>query len=166
MPFQRTKSQGAHETVTAGQGLIGAWQLVSIELIGPGGRMSDPFYNEGATGMLIYDSSGWMSVQIANRQRPAMTAPDSRPVKALSAEQAQLEAAVLDSYYAYGGTWDYDAARDTVTHHVKTALIPAEVGMSYSQAVRLHGDQLIFTSTRHGPNGITSQTKVWKRLLK
>src|ERR1700736_748300 len=83
------------------QELIGAWRLVSIQIIGPNGPMIDPFYNAGPTGVLVYDPSGWMSVQIAGQHRPSMEAPASRPARPHTAEIAQLEAAVLDTYYAY-----------------------------------------------------------------
>ena len=61
------------------QELIGAWRLVSIRLVGPGIRTTDPFFNADTTGVLIYDPSGWMSVQIAGQPRPPMDAPTSRP---------------------------------------------------------------------------------------
>ena len=146
------------------QELIGAWRLVSIQIEGPDGPMLDPFYNADPTGMLIYDPSGWMSVQIAGQHRPSMEAPASRPARPHTPEIAQLEAAVLDTYYAYVATWEYDKATSTVTHRVKTSLIPGETGMSYSQTVTLDGGNLIFTVRREAPGGATVQKKVWKRI--
>jgi len=146
------------------QQLIGAWRLVSIQMVGPNGPMNDPFYNADPTGILIYDPSGWMSVQIAGKPRPSMEAPASRPERPHTAESAQLEAAVLDTYYAYFATWDFDEATSTVTHHIKTSLIPGEDGMSYSQTVTLDGGNLIFTVRREAPGGATVQRKVWKRI--
>jgi hypothetical protein len=75
-----------------------------------------------------------------------------------------LEAAVLDTYYAYFATWDYDAATSTVTHHITSSLIPGETGMSYSQTVTLEGGNLIFTVRLETSEGATVQKKVWKRL--
>jgi Lipocalin-like domain len=146
------------------QELIGAWRLASIQITGPNGPMIDPFYNADPTGILVYDPSGWMSVQIAGQPRPSMEAPASRPARPHTAEIAQLEAAVLDTYYAYFGTWEYDRATSTVTHHIKTSLIPGEAGMSYSQTVTLDGGNLIFTVRREAPGGATVQQKVWKRI--
>jgi hypothetical protein len=147
------------------QQLIGAWQLSSIHIPGPNGPMPDPFYNTDSSGLLIYDPSGWMSVQIVGQPRPAMAAPASRPAHAGMDDDAQLKAAVLDTYYAYFATWQYDETTSMVTHHVKSSLIPGEAGASYSQRVTLEGQDLIFTTVRQAAGGGTIvQKKVWKRI--
>ena len=145
------------------QELIGAWRLVSIQIEGPTGPMLDPFYNEDSTGLLVYDASGWMSVQIVGQHRPAMEAPASRPTHD-TPQAAALKAAVLDTYYAYFGTWKYDEAAATVTHYIKSSLIPGETGASYSQAVTLEGGRLVFTTRREVAGGIAVQKKVWQRI--
>jgi len=93
-----------------------------------------------------------------------MEAEASRPPHVETAEDAQLKAAVLDTYYAYYGTWDYDEATSTVTHHIKSSLIPGESGMSYTQTVALEGENLIFTSRREVAGVATVQKKVWRRI--
>jgi Lipocalin-like domain len=163
-PYTLAVPEPGHNTHATRQELIGAWRLVSIQIVGPGGPMNDPFYNADPTGILIYDQSGWMSVQIAGKSRPSMEAPAFRPARSRTAEVAQLEAAVLDSYYAYAATWEYDETASTVTHHIKTSLIPGEDGMSYSQTVTLDGGNLIFTVRRAAPGGATVQRKVWQRI--
>jgi hypothetical protein len=145
------------------QELIGAWQLVSIQIQGPTGPMLDPFYNADSTGLLIYDASGWMSVQIVGQHRPAMEAPASRPTHD-TPQGAALKAAVLDTYYAYFGTWKYDETAATVTHYVKSSLIPGESGASYSQTVSLEGGRLVFTTRREVAGGFVVQKKVWQRI--
>jgi hypothetical protein len=145
------------------QELIGAWRLLSIEIVGPSGPKLDPFYNAGSTGILVYDPSGWMSVQIVGQHRPPMEAPVSRPAQD-KAQDSQLKAAVLDSYYAYFGTWEFDEATSTLTHHIKSSLIPGESGVSYSQTVTLEGGRLVFTTRREAPGGAAVQKKVWQRI--
>src|ERR1700730_14968749 len=81
---------------TSRQDLIGAWRLVSIEV---DGREADPFYGNGSRGLLIYDASGWFSVQIEGTGRPNVQVPSVRPVPEESS--ARRKAAVLDSDYAY-----------------------------------------------------------------
>ena len=130
----------------------------------PDGPMTDPFYNADPTGILIYQASGWMSVQIVGQPRPAMQAEASRPPRTETVEDARRKAAVLDTYYAYFGTWDYDAAASTVTHHIKSSLIPGESGMSYAQTVALQGGNLILTSRREVAGVATVQRKVWRRI--
>jgi Lipocalin-like domain len=156
-------AEPAHTAHATRQELIGTWQLLSIQIVGPTGSMIDPFYNADSTGLLIYDASGWMSVQIVGQHRPAMEAPASRPNHD-TAQDAQLKAAVLDSYYAYFGTWEFDEATSTVTHHIKSSLIPGETGVSYSQAVTLVGGRLIFTVRREVAGGAALQKKVWQRI--
>jgi Lipocalin-like domain len=146
------------------QELVGAWRLVSIQIMGPSGPMTDPFYNADPTGILVYDASGWMSVQIVGQPRPPMEAAASRPARNETVEDAKLKAAVLDSYYAYFGTWDYDEAASKVTHHIKSSLISGETGMSYSQTVAREGTDLIFTTRREVAGVATVQRKVWRRI--
>ena len=163
-PYRLAVPQAAHAPHATRQDLIGAWRLVSIQIMAPDGPMTDPFYNADPTGILIYQASGWMSVQIVGQPRPAMQAEASRPPRTETAEDARRKAAVLDTYYAYFGTWDYDAAASTVTHHIKASLIPGESGMSYAQTVALQGGNLIFTSRREVAGVATVQRKVWRRI--
>jgi multidrug efflux pump subunit AcrA (membrane-fusion protein) len=154
----------SHSPRATRQELIGAWRLISIEILGPNGTAVDPFYNADPSGILIYDPSGWMSVQIVGQPRPAMEVPASRPAPADAAQDARVKAAVLDTYYAYFGTWEYDEATSTVTHHLESSLIPGETGMSYSQKVAVEGGQLIFTVREETAGGAVVRKKVWKRI--
>jgi hypothetical protein len=53
-----------------------------------------------------------------------------------------------------------------VTHHVVSALLPAEEGESYAQQVALENGRLIFTN-RSGPEGRqTVRHKIWERLTR
>jgi hypothetical protein len=144
--------------------LIGAWRLQSIQLIGSDGPMSDPFYNEGSTGILIYDPSGWMSVQIAGQRRSSVDVPASRPLQNNTPEEARRKAQALDTYYAYFATWEFDEATSTVTHHIVSSLFPTEAGVSYSQKAILDGDLLTFTTQREFAGGTVIQKKVWQRI--
>lgn len=143
--------------------LIGAWRLVSMDYRGPDNSSIDPFYQPGSTGLLIYDSSGWMSVHIVGPHRQAWKVPVSRLPAAGSLEDGALKVAAFDTYYAYFGTWDFDEAHAVVTHHVASALLPAEAGQSYAQQIALRNGRLIFT-TRTGPAGReTVRHKIWER---
>ena len=51
---------------TAKEQLVGAWRLVSIETIRSNGEVIFPFYGKHPEGILMYDGSGWMSVQIVS----------------------------------------------------------------------------------------------------
>jgi hypothetical protein len=146
------------------QQLIGAWRLVRIEMSDSKGPIVDPFYQADSVGIIVYDSSGWMSVQISAPLRPAVDAPESRLSPPAAGQESLLKAAAFDTYYSYFGTWDYDEATTAVTHHVKSSLIPAETGQSFAQRVSLEGGRLIFTA-RRGKNGEEAVgRKVWERI--
>lgn len=146
----------------AREDLFGAWQLVGMSYSEPNGTHTDPFYQPDSTGLLIYDPSGWMSVQISAPQRPPGDIP---AVRALPGPAADFErkASSFDTYYAYYGTWKFAQTTATVTHHVAGALIAAETGRDYVQSVRLDHGRLVLT-TRTGPPGQqTVREKFWTR---
>ncbi len=140
---------------TTQQDLIGAWRLVAIEVQGPGGREADPFYGNGSHGLLIYDASGWFSVQIEGADRPQLKVPAARPGAA-----SEADSKALNSYYAYFGTWSFDPATSTVTHHAKGALYPSEDAAVYPQHVEIAGRRMTFTRSQNGK----VQKKLWERV--
>ena len=146
------------------QDLIGAWRLVDIDVEGPTGREVDPFYGSGSRGLLIYDASGWFSVQIEGSGRPALQIPAVRPASNQSDATVRLKATLLDSYYAYYGTWSFDAATATVTHHARGALYTAEHEATYPQHVEVVGNRMSFTRTQNVAGHVTMQTKRWERV--
>jgi hypothetical protein len=149
-----------HSPRTTQQDLIGAWRLTGIEVQGPAGRELDPFYGSGSRGLLIYDGSGWFSVQIENSARPAVEVPSVRPAPKRTEMATRLKAAALDSYYAYYGTWSFDPATSTVTHRAQGALYPSEDAAIYPQHVEVAGNHMTFTRTQNGK----VQTKSWERV--
>jgi len=143
--------------------LVGAWRLVAVEYSGPRGETVDPFYQADSTGIIIYDASGWMSVQISAPRRRAWRIPSVR-VPATGGNDQSLKAEAFDTYYSYYGTWEYDAARSIVTHHVKSSVIPAETGLSYAQSVAFEGANLVLTVRSGNPGMQTVRMKIWQRL--
>jgi len=154
----------ADDKRTTQQDLIGAWRLVSIDVQGPAGREADPFYGNGSRGLLIYDASGWFSVQIEGADRPPVPVPGVRPVPAAAGAAANSAAAAdskaLHSYYAYFGTWSFDPATSTVTHRAKGALYPSEDAAVYPQHVEVANGRMTFSRSQNGK----TQTKVWERV--
>lgn len=125
----------------------GAWRLVSIETIKPYGEVTYPFYGKRPEGLLLYDKSGWMSVQIVSDPRPTVPAADSR--EEFLGAPADQRAKAIDGYYAYFGTWTVDAAKSTVTYHIETSLYPAERGENGTRHLVLEGDRLTLTAKSH-----------------
>jgi hypothetical protein len=157
-------ADGGHSPRTTQRDLIGTWRLMDIEVEGPAGRELDPFYGSGNRGLLIYDGSGWFSVQIEGAVRPAVKVPSVRPAPEQSESTARLNAAALDSYYAYYGTWSFDQVTSTVTHHVMGALYPDEDKATYAQHVEVVGRRMTFTRTQNVAGKVTVQKKRWERV--
>jgi hypothetical protein len=159
----RSSDAGDAQRLTR-DGLVGVWRLVRIEYSGPRGSTVDPFYRAGSTGLLIYDSSGWMSVDIVAPGRRAFEVPAQRLSPHADRNLAALKAAAFDGYYAYDGTWDFNAETSELVHHVVRSLLPAESGVTYTQKASLEAGRLVF-SNRSGAKGAeTLRRKIWERV--
>jgi Lipocalin-like domain len=144
--------------------LVGTWRLLRIEREGPDGVTPDAFYGPGTRGLLVYDASGAISVQISGEKRPAVEVPLARPVPPGSAAEIAAERAAFHSYYAYTGTWHYDEATSVCTHRVEVALLSVEEGMSYEQEVTREGDLLVFIRRGAQDGSPVIYRKVWQKL--
>lgn len=160
--LSRSESTAGSPPQLTREDLIGTWRLVALSYSGPNATHADPFYQPGSTGILIYDRSGWMSVQISAPRRQAVDIPADRRVPGEAGERDR-KASAFDTYYAYYGTWSFDPANLSVTHHVTGALIAAETGRDYTQLVGLERGRLVLT-TRTGPPGQEAvREKIWQR---
>jgi Lipocalin-like domain len=144
--------------------IIGAWRLVGIDYSGPNGSLVDPFFGPNPQGIIIYDRSGWMSVQIVTANRPAIARPASRTSGVVTADDAKLAAQAFDTYYAYFGSWEFDAVNSVITHHLKASLLPYETGVEYRREVTFDGLhlKLIVRSQQNGEMRL--RTLVWARV--
>ena len=100
----------------ASKSVVGMWRLVSI--VQDGGQAP----NRGArpTGLIVYDASGQMSVQIMpDRIRPKFASTEPTPEEAKEA---------LRGYTAYFGTYSVDQRAGTVTHHRQGSVNPGDIG--------------------------------------
>ena len=143
--------------------LVGAWHLVSIEYSGPSGAVPDPVFGPDPHGVIIYDISGWMSVQIFTANRPTMARPATRTSGETSPNDAREKSKAFDTYYAYFGTWDYDVATSTVTHHLKSSLLPYETGQNYQRHVELHGSRLRLIASMGEADDQRRRVLTWER---
>jgi hypothetical protein len=163
--FARTETpeQAATPKLTK-DAIIGAWRLVDIEYSGPNGSLVDPVFGANSQGLIIYDPSGWMSVQIFSADRPAMPRPATRTSGPAVPEANAAKAAAFDSYYAYFGTWDYDAGTSIITHHLKSSLLPHETGVDYRRSVSIHGGRLDLTVSNQVNGENRQRTLTWERV--
>ncbi len=147
------------------QAIIGAWRLAGIDYSGPDGALVDPVFGPNPQGIIIYDQSGWMSVQIVTSNRPVIAKPVSRTSRVAAPDDAKLAAAALDTYYAYFGTWEYDADTSVITHHINSSLLPYETGLEYRREVVLEGAHLKLIARSQERGEERRRTLVWTRIL-
>ena len=75
-----------------------------------------------------------------------------------------MKVSAFDSYYAYDGTWEFNAATSEIAHHVASSLLAAESGVTYTQKVSLEGGHLVFTNRSGAPGRETVRLKIWERV--
>jgi len=129
------------------QKFVGAWRLVSVETVRPNGEVMYPFYGKHPQGLIMYDASAWMSVQIVSD--PAPTEPGASSREEMLRAPVSEKAAAFDGCYAYFGTWTVDEAKGTVTHHIQQSLYPAERGEDGVRRFVLEGDRLKLSAKTH-----------------
>ena len=145
-----------------GEQLIGAWRLVSVETIRPNGEIIYPYYGKHPEGLIMYDQSGWMSVQIVSDPAPKIPKANSRDAFVASSPEEKIAAA--EGYYAYCGTWTVDTSTSTVTHHVRQALYPGERGEDFPRHFILDGDRLTLIAKLHEMGEVHQRRLIWQRL--
>src|SRR3984893_18234648 len=146
------------------QVIIGAWRLVGIDYSGPNCALADPVFGPNPQGIIIYDQSGWMSVQIVTANRPAIARPATRTSRVVTPDDAKLAAVAFDTYYAYFGTWDYNADTSVITHHLNSSLLPYETGLEYRREVTFDGVHLKLIARSQETGEERHRTLVWTRV--
>jgi hypothetical protein len=162
------KSSEARGAATATRGatiakaLPGSWRLVSVETVRPNGEIIYPFYGKHPKGLLIYDRTGWMGVQIVSDPEPTVPTPSSREKFAQASASEKAEA--IDGFYAYYGTWSVDDAGTTVTHHIKESLYPGERDTDGARQLSLTGKRLTLIAKTHEMGEDHERKLVWERI--
>ncbi len=159
-PAANPSSEKSAKSITSQ--FVGAWRLVSIETVRANGDVIYPFYGKHPEGMLIYDASGWMSVQIVSDPKPTMPAADSRDnfLKAPAADKVKA----IEGYYAYYGTWTVDASGSTITHHIREALYPGERGKDFVRKFTFEGNRLTLMAQVQEMGEDHVRRLVWERV--
>jgi len=88
----------------------------------------------------------------------ARTSPVATP------DELKLDAAALHTYYAYFGTWDYNAATSVISHHISSSLLPYESGLEDRREVVLDGAHLKLTARSQVMGEERHRTLVWTRI--
>lgn len=157
------KIQGSqvHLSPTA-EALVGAWHLVSVKTVRPNGEVIYPFYGKNPEGLLIYDRSGWMSVQIVSDPKPNVPTGSSR--EGFLAAPLEEKVKAVDGYYAYLGTWTVQESDSTVTHHIKQSLYPGERGSDGVRHLTISGNHLTLVAKTHEMGEDHERRLFWERI--
>lgn len=127
--------------------LVGSWRLVSWISHQPDGTIKHTM-GENPTGLLIYDRSGNMSVQIMDSFRPDFE-------MGYSATNLEELKKIFDGYLAYFGTYTIDETQHAVVHHVKAITNPSFYGADLIRYFDLSGDQLVLSLDKDKKNSLT-----------
>jgi hypothetical protein len=115
--------------------LIGVWKLVSYEFRLADGILIRPM-GQGVQGLLIYDASGYMSLQIVDPDRPKFSTEDW-----MSGSDAEIRSA-WEGIVAYYGTFDIDEQRAMIVHHVHGSAFPNWTGTDRPQFFEFKDERL------------------------
>ncbi|MEK6410074.1 MAG: lipocalin-like domain-containing protein [Acidobacteriota bacterium] len=129
---------------------IGAWRLVAFEEDGPDGEVVHP-YGQDAAGLLIYESSGRMSVQIMKRNRAPLSSAGWQSLPAEEIKEA------LDGFTAFFGSYEVDEVNRSVIHRVEGHVLPDSVGKVLRREFTFSGDVLVL---RPSP----TRRVIWERI--
>lgn len=133
------------------QRLIGGWRLVSALTNGE----VNPARGSNPTGIIFYDPTGWMSVNIQGDHPPIELAGD--------APTPEESHAALRTYWAYFGTYTVNEQAKTVTHHRTGSVNPGWLRHpDYVRAYEfLAADRVVLRPQAPARNG---NELVWERL--
>lgn len=137
---------------------VGTWKLVSSEFKFSDGQVINPLGND-AIGILMYDASQHMSVQITRRDRPIFASDDQ-----LKGTPSEMKSA-FKGFTAYFGSYHVNEKEAIVTHHVEGSLFPNWIGKDQVRFFEF-SDNRLRLSTPQIPMGgrqITGQL-VWQRV--
>jgi len=132
------------------QRFVGAWRVVSVTDTRPDGiEVPDLYLGAHPVGLGIYEAKGYVCNGFMNPDR-------AKWVDGSSGTQVEM-AKAADGYDAYCGTYEIDEGRKTVTHHLRVALVPNDVGADLIRTYEFSGNQLKLSGTE----GLKRGFKFW-----
>ena len=137
---------------------VGSWKLISIEGSNPNQQPVDgkPF------GIIMYDNTGHMAVQIVRGDRSAFP---NGAFNATDKEKAQA----YSTYGAYYGTYTFEPENHIVIHHLEGSLTLGQIGQDNIRYFELKGNRLMLSVANDGKGGRipfkdTTRHLTWEKL--
>ena len=138
--------------------LLGVWKLISFEFRLADGIILRPL-GQGVQGILIYDTSGNMALQVVDPERPKFATEDWMSGTVDEAKSA------LDGFMAYYGTFEVNEKKPSVIHHVAHSSFPNWDGVDREQFFELKDDRLtLLTLPMTMSNEHLVGQLVWKKV--
>ncbi|NER25381.1 MAG: lipocalin-like domain-containing protein [Symploca sp. SIO1C2] len=134
---------------------VGTWILMSWEAQTAEGKTIYPF-GEDATGWLMYDGEGNMSVNLMRRNRPKFSTDDP------SGGTVEEIKGAYKGYLAYCGRYTIQEENLTITHSLDCALFPNWVGSLQLRHFEFSEDRLTLTLSTP-PIAGKSHMLVWRK---
>jgi lipocalin-like protein len=137
--------------------LIGSWKLLSYEDRDANGASVYP-YGKAPAGLLVYDATGHMAIQIMTTPPPDVASDD------WNLFTVKEKIALYDAYIAYFGRYEVDSARKIVIHLPEADLSRLYIGRREERHYELAGDRFVLTATWTQSGKTWSGTRVFERL--
>lgn len=118
------------------QDILGPRKLISMEATNPEGEVFYPF-GETPSGMIMYDSSGYMSYTAMRSGRPKFVSGD------MDGGTPEEIKAAFEGFGAYCGTYELNLEEGVITHQVETSRFPNWEGSEQVRFFQVSETQLI-----------------------
>lgn len=138
--------------------LVGTWNLISYEDTPDKGGIEFP-WGKHPSGILIYDDTGHMAVQI--QHTPVDRSTSKSESKLPPADKVKL----LGAYTANFGTYFVDWERMTITHHVVGNLFPVYIGTDQEKGFELDGNRFVLKATWTAGGKHWSGVRIFERIM-
>lgn len=116
--------------------IIGTWQLIAAELESEDGGLIYPFGND-ATGLLMYDALGNMTVQIARKGRNNFASGYQ-----FTGSVDEIKNA-FEGYLAYFGTYEIKYSENIILHNINASLFPNWSGIEQKRFFEINNNKLV-----------------------
>jgi hypothetical protein len=133
----------------AGNSLVGAWKLISVETRRTDGTVS-PLYGVATSGVLVYDRSGQMSAHLMDLSIQRCGTMDRRKCPDAVARNA------FDNYLGYWGRYELLPGQNVVVHHVEGASHPDWIGTDQKRYFELSGNRVMISTPPMMIRGVES----------
>ena len=145
------KTQTAKARSAIADKFVGTWKLVAIE--------GQQVPKRERVGLIMYDTTGHMAVQIMPLDRPKFASSDRR-----QGTQDEIRAA-FNGYAAYFGPYEVNEAEGFVIHHLEGSIFPNEVGRDNIRYYEFSGDRLTLIPTNMVDGKLTPTSSAALRLI-